>query len=144
MSAANLPHGRVPEEPHGVSVPAPHHHVNYLMIFYTLIVLTVVTVAVALHRFESEMINVLLALLVASIKATFVARYFMHLKFEGKLIYFIFFVPLVLTVILICALIPDVGRGIHHIMHVTPIVKYSAHRLPGRSPTPSPRPLVPR
>ena len=92
-------------------------------------VLTVVTVAIALKRFDNELVNVLLALLVASIKAMFVATYFMHLKFEGKLIYFIFFVPLVLTVILICALIPDVGRGIHHIMHMPPILKHDAEPL---------------
>src|SRR5438309_1691945 len=110
MSSENTAHGRVPEEPHGVSVPMPHHHVNYWMIFYTLVALTVVTVAVAFKRFDNEVVNVLLALLVASIKAMFVAVYFMHLKFEGKLIYCIFFVPLVLTVLLICALLPDIGH----------------------------------
>ena len=129
MSTANPAHGRVPEEPHGVSVPHAEHKINYLGIFYTLCVLTVVTVAIAFYRFSNELVNVSLALLVASIKATFVGRYFMHLKFEGKLIYGIFFVPLVLTVILICALIPDVGRGIHHIMHMPPIVKHDAEPL---------------
>jgi len=62
------------------------------MIFGLLIVLTVITVAVATQRFENEFVNVCLALLIATIKATFVARYFMHLKFEGKLIWFIFVV----------------------------------------------------
>jgi cytochrome c oxidase subunit 4 len=103
--------GRVshePEEPHGTTVPTPHHHVNYLYIFFSLVILTIVTVLVAFHRFESEVVNLLLALLVATIKATLVAMFFMHLKFEGKLIYVIFFVPLVLCVLLICALIPDI------------------------------------
>ena len=122
-------HGRIPEEAHGASAPHAEHKVNYLMIFLTLVVLTVVTVAIAFKRFDNEMVNVLLALLVASIKAMFVATYFMHLKFEGKLIYFIFFVPLVLTVILICALIPDIGHGIHHIMHMPAIVKHDAEPL---------------
>ncbi len=129
MSTANPAHGRVPEEPHGVSAPHAEHKINYLGIFYTLCVLTVVTVAIAFYRFSNELVNVSLALLVASIKATFVGRYFMHLKFEGKLIYGIFFVPLVLTVILVCALIPDIGRGIHHIMHMPPIVKHDAEPL---------------
>ena len=129
MSTANPTHGRVPEEAHGTSAPHADHKINYLAIFFTLVVLTVVTVAIALKRFDNELVNVLLALLVASIKAMFVATYFMHLKFEGKLIYFIFFVPLVLTVILICALIPDVGRGIHHIMHMPPILKHDAEPL---------------
>jgi cytochrome c oxidase subunit 4 len=97
-----------PEEPHAVSAPTPHHHVNYLGIFFALVILTIVTVAIAFKRFDSEAINVLLALLVASVKASLVAMYFMHLKFEGKLIYFIAIVPLILCVILVCALIPDI------------------------------------
>ena len=101
-----------PEEPHGHTEPMPHHHVNYLMIFLVLVVLTIVTVAVALHRFESEMINLLLAMLVASVKAACVALYFMHLKFEGKLIYLILIVPLILCVILCCALIPDIAHAL--------------------------------
>src|SRR5215204_3013269 len=111
MSETTQPHGRMhgePEEPHDVSRPTPHHKVNYYFIFFSLVILTIVTVLVAFHRFESELVNLLLALLVASIKATLVAMFFMHLKFEGKLIYLIFFVPLVLCVLLIVALIPDV------------------------------------
>jgi cytochrome c oxidase subunit 4 len=100
-------HGE-PEEPHGVTVPTPHHSVNYYYIFFALVILTVVTVLVAFHRFQSEVVNLLLALLVASIKATLVAMFFMHLKFEGKLIYFIFIVPLLLCVLVIVSLIPDV------------------------------------
>ena len=77
-----------PEEPHGVSVPMPHHHVNYFAVFATLVVLTI-----------------------ASIKASCVCLFFMHLKFEGKLIYLIMIIPLILTVILVCALIPDILFG---------------------------------
>src|SRR5689334_12312864 len=102
---------RIPDEPHGTTAPIPHHQLNYCPIFVALVVLTVVTVAVAFKRFESELVNVLLALLIASVKASLVAMYFMHLKFEGKLIYFIAIVPLVLCVILVCALIPDVAHG---------------------------------
>src|SRR3954470_24876758 len=104
---------REPEEPHGVSVPMPHHTVNYYAIFAALVVLTIVTVLVAFHRFHSEIVNLLLALLVATIKATLVAFFFMHLKFEGKLIYMIFIVPLILCVLLIVALIPDVLLPAH-------------------------------
>ena len=97
-----------PEEAHGISVPTPHHAVNYYYIFFALVILTIVTVLVAFHRFESEVVNLLLALLVATIKATLVAMFFMHLKFEGKLIYLIFIVPLLLCVLLTVAIIPDV------------------------------------
>ena len=104
---------REPEEPHGTTVPMPHHTVNYYGIFAALVVLTIVTVLVAFHRFQSEAVNLALAMIVAATKATLVALFFMHLKFEGKLIYMIFFVPLVLCVLLIVALIPDVLLPAH-------------------------------
>ena len=106
-------HGRMsePDEPHGVTEPTPHHHVNYYAIFLTLVVLTIVTVAVAFVHIESELVKVLVALLIASVKASCVALFFMHLKFEGKLIYTIAIVPLILCVLLVMALIPDVLRG---------------------------------
>ena len=97
-----------PDEPHGVSQPLPHHAINYVMIFYYLVVLTVITVVVAYWRFHNELVNVLVALLIASTKATFVARNFMHLKFEGKLIYLILFAPVTLCILLIIALVPDI------------------------------------
>ncbi len=93
---------------HGHSEPTPHHHVNYYAIFGLLVVLTAVTVGVAFLNIHTEWVKVLLALTIASIKAAFVALFFMHLKFEGKMIYFIVLVPLCLTVILVCALIPDI------------------------------------
>src|SRR5205814_4825256 len=95
-------------EPHGHSEATPHHKVNYYAIFGLLVVLTIITVAVARLDIQQEWIKVLLALTIASIKATFVAAFFMHLKFESKLIYFIMIVPLTFTVVLICALIPDI------------------------------------
>ncbi len=100
-----------PEEAHGHSEPMPHHHVNYLLIFGCLLVLTAVTVLAAFIHFDTELITVGIALLIAFVKATLVARYFMHLKFEGKLIYLILFAPLALCVILVVALIPDIGHG---------------------------------
>jgi cytochrome c oxidase subunit IV len=106
-----------PEEPHGHSEPMPHHAVNYYMIFLALIVLTVVTVLVAFYRFNNELVNVLIALTIASVKATFVARFFMHVKFEGKLIRLILLCPLVLCVILMMALIPDIARGRHVVLN---------------------------
>ena len=100
-----------PEEAHGHTVPMPHHHVPYFLIFGCLIALTVITVLAAFIHFGTELITVGIALLIAFVKATLVARYFMHLKFEGKLIYLILFAPLALCVILVVALIPDIGHG---------------------------------
>jgi cytochrome c oxidase subunit 4 len=100
-----------PEEPHGTTVPMPHHKVNYVLIFLTLVVLTAITVGVYFLHPSSELVKVLLALTIASIKAALVAMFFMHLKFEGKLIYTIAIVPLLLCVLLVCALIPDILKG---------------------------------
>ena len=86
----------------------PHHKVNYVAIFALLVALTVVTVIVAFVHIQSEIVKVLIALTIASIKASFVALYFMHLKFEGKLIYLILLLPVFLCIVLVIALIPDV------------------------------------
>jgi cytochrome c oxidase subunit 4 len=113
MSTADS-HGRMhgdPEEAHGTTVPMPHHHVNYYAIFASLVVLTAITVGVYFLHPPSELVKILLALLIASVKALLVAYFFMHLKFEGKLIYTIFIVPLILCVLLVVALIPDILKG---------------------------------
>ena len=99
---------RLPEQPHGHTEPTPHHHVKYVMIFVMLVILTAVTFLVSFYRFNNELINVLLALIVATTKASLVAMFFMHLKFEGKLIYALLLVPVALSIMLVFALIPDV------------------------------------
>ena len=120
-----------PEEAHGHTVPTPHHHVPYFLIFGLLVVLTVVTVAVAFIEIRSEIAKVLLALFIASIKASAVAFFFMHLKFEGKLIYLILIVPLLLCVLLVVALIPDI---IYHqpFDRMTPAPGTPGHPIPGQ------------
>ena|ERR1700733_4750956 len=93
----------------------PHHHVPFIKIFFALLILTAITVGIGIYmRFENELVNVLLALLIAATKASLVAMFFMHLKFEGKLIVTIFIVPLALCVLLVVALLPDllpIGNG---------------------------------
>jgi len=59
---------------------------TYILVFVTLMALTVVTVAVSsLHLSVGAAIAV--ALVIATFKATLVAGYFMHLISERKLIY---------------------------------------------------------
>ena len=103
---------REPDEPHGHSEPMPHHEVNYVAIFGLLVVLTVVTVLATFIPTQKELVKVLIALAIASVKAAFVALYFMHLKFEGKLIYLILLLPLFLCFVLVLALIPDIVHGL--------------------------------
>jgi cytochrome c oxidase subunit 4 len=99
---------RLPEQPHGHTEPTPHHQVKYVWIFVMLVILTAVTLLVSFYRFDNELVNVLLALIVATTKAALVAMFFMHLKFEGKLIYALLLVPVGLCIMLVLALIPDV------------------------------------
>jgi cytochrome c oxidase subunit IV len=58
----------------------------YIIVFVALMVLTVVTVAISRFHFPVP-IAVTLALLVALVKGSLVACYFMHLISEKKLIY---------------------------------------------------------
>lgn len=95
------------DEAHGITEPAPFHRVPYYLIFTALVVLTAATFGVSWIRFQNEWMNVVFAVLMAFIKASLVALFFMHLKFEGKLIYMILIVPLVFCVAIIVSLIPD-------------------------------------
>lgn len=72
----------------------------YITVFVALLVLTLVTVAVARLHLPIAM-AVALALIVATVKGTLVACYFMHLVSEKKLIYAI----LVLTAAFFVALL---------------------------------------
>ena len=58
----------------------------YITVFVTLMVLTIVTVAISRYHFPVP-IAVALALIVATVKGSLVACYFMHLVSKKKLIY---------------------------------------------------------
>lgn len=60
---------------------------KYLLIFGALIVGTIVTVLVSFVDFGHPMLNILIGLSIASVKAFLVAGYFMHLISERKMIY---------------------------------------------------------
>lgn len=59
---------------------------TYLLILAGLIVLTIISVV--LTEISLGALTVAVALLIASIKSTFVLGYFMHLKFENRFITF--------------------------------------------------------
>ena len=86
----------------------------YLIVFAALMALTIVTVAVArLHL--SVPVAVTVALLVATIKGSLVACYFMHLISEKKLIYAVLVVTAVFFVALLAlpAITHSNGYWIH-------------------------------
>jgi len=89
-----------------------HKHPNYMAIFYTLIALTVVELAVSqLPHYVQGATRIMIVALVALalVKAMLVALYFMHLRFERKTFIILVSFPLVLAVVLIIALLPDVA-----------------------------------
>lgn len=69
-----------------------HHHILplkvYLGVGAALLVLTAITVGISYFHFGA--FNLLVAMMVAAVKATLVALYFMHLKYDNKLYLFIF------------------------------------------------------
>jgi len=76
---------------------------GYLMVFGTLLVLTLITVGVSyldLPEFET----VIVALTIATVKASLVAMFFMHLKGEKPMVYW----PLGLTAFLFIGLLVSV------------------------------------
>jgi cytochrome c oxidase subunit IV len=82
------------------AVDIDRHVKAYIAVFVALMVLTIVTVAISyLHL--SLPVAVAVALLVATIKGSLVACYFMHLISEKKLIYAV----LVLTVVFFAVLL---------------------------------------
>jgi len=90
------------------AVDIDRHVRIYITVFAALMVLTIVTVAISyLHLPVAAAVTV--ALLVATVKGSLVACYFMHLISEKKLIYAV----LVLTVVFFVALLalPVVTHG---------------------------------
>lgn len=82
------------------AVDIDHHVRIYVTVFAALMVLTVVTVGISYLHLPIAL-AVTFALLVATVKGTLVACYFMHLISEKKLIYAV----LALTVIFFVALL---------------------------------------
>jgi len=92
-----------------------HVHPNYNMVFSCLVILTGASFfTVYLHQALGLAGIILFVMLVAVCKASLVGLFFMHLKFEGPWKYIVLIPPGLLLVMLVLALIPDVGlRGIH-------------------------------
>ena len=75
------------------------HVRTYLMIFGTLMVLTIITVAVSyLHLPHTE--AVIVALAIATAKASLVAMFFMHLKGERQVIFWALYLTAAFFVLL--------------------------------------------
>ena len=79
-----------------------NHKIPYRTFLYILALLITLTLtSVAITQIYLGTLTVMLALLIAAIKSSFVLRYFMHLKFENKL----FSVAVIAVVLLLSVVI---------------------------------------
>lgn len=91
-----------------------HSHANpghivpfhvYATVLGVLLVLTVITVAISRIDFGSW--NIIVAMLIASVKAGTVALFFMHLKYENPLVWLYVVFPVVLVFIMLGGIFID-------------------------------------
>ncbi|MEE9136958.1 MAG: cytochrome C oxidase subunit IV family protein [candidate division NC10 bacterium] len=101
-----------------------HKMPNYIAIFWWLLVLTILEVAV-IYAPMAKLIIVILLIGMALSKASLVAMYFMHLRFEPRALGIIALVPLILCVFLVLMLLPD-HSAVPHKTTVTEAAGHSA------------------
>jgi len=80
--------------------------------FWYLLVLTILEIAVAIPSYAPLVKGILLVGMALG-KASLVAMYFMHLRFERLTLGVIAFTPLVICVFLVFMLTPDLGAVAH-------------------------------
>ena len=88
---------------------AEAHYVGYLtyvFVWLALMILTLITVWVS--YIDLGVLNIIVALSVASVKASLVALFFMHLKYEDKITWVFILYPLGLLALLIGLTVSDV------------------------------------
>ena len=92
-----------------------HHIVEYLTqvkVWVVLVLLTLITVATA--EVDFAMLTVAVALTIASVKSTLVLLYFMHLKFESRILnLFVIVVMLVFLAMIIFTFFDYIFRISH-------------------------------
>ena len=88
---------------------AEEAHAPYLKVWFALAILTGIEYFYAYYLNPWFLILVLGLLVWAAIKAGLVAWFFMHLKFEGRWVYFMIVPACILAAVLVLALCPDVA-----------------------------------
>ena len=78
---------------------------TYIVVWGALIVLTVVTVSVS--YVSLGLMNVVVALLIASVKASLVAPFFMHLRYKSRLVWGVTLTPIFFLVLIIAGTLSD-------------------------------------
>jgi len=78
---------------------------TYIAVFAALLLLTVITVLVSYVNLG--LLNVVVALLIASAKASLVALFFMHLKGENRLVWGFALVPIFFLALILLGTLSD-------------------------------------
>ena len=92
---------------------AEHHSESlYMTIFYYLLALTILEIIAALPTYATWLKAILLIAMALG-KASLVAMFFMHLRFERFTMGMIAFTPLLICVFLVFMLTPDLGAVAH-------------------------------
>jgi cytochrome c oxidase subunit IV len=104
-------------------------HAPYLKVFFALLIFTIMEYFYAMLPISFPALVVGL-LAMAMTKAALVGWYFMHLKFEGRWVYFMIVPAGVLATIFVLALYPDIGM--QPVSEVPPSEEEVGVVLPGR------------
>lgn len=86
------------------------HHVNYMAIFWCLLVLTILEIMAGVPSAGPsypQMLKGGLLVIMAVTKAALVAMYFMHLRYDRLALSFVAMVPMVLCVFVVLMVMPD-------------------------------------
>ena len=99
---------------------------RYLQVFLWLGILTAVEIGVIYTPLPHIVIGFMLVML-AGTKAALVAMFYMHLAFEKRTLAYIALTPAVLCVLLIFALLPDLGGITRALTHASPVAAEAHH-----------------
>ena len=97
---------------------AEHKHPNYMAIFWWLAILTALELMIIFTGLPKLVVGVLLCS-AALAKASLVAMYFMHLRFETRTLGLVALTPLMIGTLLVLLLVWD-GNPFYHTSNVQP------------------------
>jgi len=103
-----------------------HEHRRYIQVFAWLAVLTTIEIAVIYMPLPHLAVGFMLVILAAT-KAALVALYYMHLALEKRTLTYIALTPALLCVLLIFALLPDLGAITRALTHANAAPAAEAH-----------------
>ena len=106
---------------------ATHTSPTYMTIFWWLFALTIIEVGVIFTPLAKLVIAILLISLALS-KASLVAMYFMHLRFERRTLGLIALTPLLLATLLLFILVPDHSAVPHRTSDAVKVTPAAGHR----------------